>query len=164
MSEQEGRPAGSRWLVPSILVLLGMQLGLLYLQGGLLHRQSNDIRALREDVQYLSELIESGTSEGAAWHPGHGKGKPQLQKASFILEEDPEPAVREVEESRKSGQKAVQEAKEVRQKVDIQAHAQKVEEKARMKEAQSSWSPLVAIALGVLAVALVARVLVRRRG
>lgn len=160
MSEQEGRPSGSRWLVPSILVLMGLQLCLLYLQGGLLHRQSSDLRALREDVQYLSELLEANTWEGTSGRT-RGERRPTLERTRHILEEEPEPAVREVEASRKSGQKAVQEAREVRQKTDIQAHAAKVQ--AQEQAQPSRWRLLVILALAVGVVALVARVLVRRR-
>lgn len=172
MSESENSPRTPRWLAGGILALLGCQLALIYVQGLQIHRQGADLKGLRQDVQALTEALEGSVEENAepegdllapARHRRRIQ-KPRLQKTAWILEEEPEPAARELETARKDAQKAVKEAREVQQKADVQEAYRKGQEQVRQERAQHPVSRYVWAGLGLVGLALVLRVWLRRRG
>ncbi len=155
------------WLAPVVLVLLAAQLGLLYVQGLQIHRQREDIRHLRGEVQYMSEVMEQGGPEvdrSSAWNATSRRAsRPSPSFQRVILEEDPEPAARDIEASKKEAQKAVSQARDIQQKLSIEENARKAEEKARLLETQNRWQRYMLWALGIGLLAFVVRALIRHR-
>jgi len=157
-----------RWMGPVVLGLLAGQLALLWVQGGLLNRQHQDLMALREDVQILTETLED-TLMPAEDENGMlpmkvrpRKGKTRIQRVS-VMSEDPEPAARELEASRESARKAVEQARDAQQKLSIQENARKAEEAAKVRRAQGQGQTWLLVALVAGLLALVIRTWLRRR-
>jgi hypothetical protein len=156
-----------RWTIPTILVL---QLGLLWIQGAQLHRQNQVLEGLREDIQALTESIgdsQSSTSydEDAAAVPVRFQADPEPKKKMAVLgiEEEQDPAAKELQASKDSGQKAVKEAREIRSKLSFEENARKADETRKVQAATNSWQRWSWVALAFVALALVARSVIRRR-
>ncbi|MBK9796025.1 MAG: hypothetical protein IPP58_05930 [Holophagaceae bacterium] len=156
-----------RWIIPTFLAL---QLGLLWIQGAQVHRQNQVLQALREDVQALAESIAAGQSS----FPQEGEGstvplgrRPQagtLQKVAVLgLEEDQDPVAKELKAGRESAQKAVQEAREVKSKLSIEENVRKAEETKKLQSATTAWQGWIWGAMALVALALGARAVIRRR-
>lgn len=162
-------PNSPRWLTPVILGLLAGQMALLWVQGGLLNRQHQDLVAIREEIQTLSETLEDtlvAPEEEGGMLPMAGRavpGKPRLRRASVVLEE-PEPAARELEASRESARKAVDQARDTQRKLSIEENARKAEEAAKVRRAQGRGQTWLLAALGAGLLAFVVRGWLRRRG
>ena len=77
---------------------------------------------------------------------------------------DEEKARKELEESKNSAQKAVKDAREVQSKLSIEENYRKAEEKKQVEAAQNTWTKWVWATLGLLALAMVGRAWLRRRG
>jgi len=157
-----------RWTIPAFLAL---QLGLLWLQGAQLHRQNQVLQGLREDIQSLTESLENsqGTAssdEEAAAVPANFWNEPVPQKKVAVLgaEEEQESAAKELKASKDSAQKAVKDAREAQSKVSIEENARKAEETSKVQAATNTWQRWVWGALALVAVALMARSVIRRRG
>jgi hypothetical protein len=159
------RRSSLRWVIPTILLL---QLGLLWIQGAQLHRQNQVLQGLREDIQSLAEAIDQSQDQGQEEQdqpvPARRRtGAGRIQKAAVLgLEEDQDPAARELKASRESAQKAVQEAREAQARVSIQENARKAEETKRVQSATAAWSVWAWGALALVAVALLTRSILRR--
>ncbi len=146
-----------RWTVPTILIL---QLGLLWIQGAQIHRQNQVLQGLREDLQSLAEAIDNSQSsaaseEEAAPVPAHFQARASA--------EEQEPAAKELQAARESAQKAVKDAREVQSKLSIEENIRKVEEAKKIQSATQAWQSWVWGAVALLALALVARAMIRRR-
>ncbi len=175
MTEPPKAPRPQTWLGPVMVVLLAGQLGLIWVQGGLLHRQHQAIQGLREDIQSLTESIEMGDgvateAEEGGLVPARGRRsvrrRTSLTRVAHIAlqDEETERATRDIEESRKSAEKAVKEAGEAQQKLSFEENARKAEEKAKIEKVQSSGQKWIWIGLAAGLVALVVRSWLRRRG
>ena len=157
-----------RWTIPAFLAL---QLGLLWLQGAQLHRQNQVLQGLREDIQSLTESLENSqgaasSDEEAAAVPANFWNEPVPQKKVAVLgaEEEQESAAKELKASKDSAQKAVKDAREAQSKVSIEENARKAEETSKVQAATNTWQRWVWGALALVAVALMARSVIRRRG
>lgn len=156
-----------RWIIPTFLAL---QLGLLWIQGAQLHRQNQVLQGLREDIQALTESIENGQStadfqdEAEAVPASFGPpAAPTKRMAVLGAEEEQESAAKEIKASRDSAEKAVKEAREAQSKLSIEENARKVEEARKVQAATRTWQGWAWGAAGLVALALVARSVIRRR-
>jgi hypothetical protein len=156
-----------RWTIPTILAL---QLGLLWIQGAQLHRQNQALEGLREDIQILAESIEASQSsaayeDGGAVVPVRFQAGPESKKKMAVLgiEEEQDPAAKELQASKDSALKAVKDAREVQSKLSFEENARKVDEARKVQAATSSWQLWSWGAIGFLVLALVARAAIRRR-
>ncbi len=154
------------WLAPAVVLLLTGQLVLLYVQGAQLHRQHGELRDLRQDVQVLTEALDEALQyeeEGYRPSRGHRSGLRSARSLHrVILEEDPEPAAREVEASRQDAQKAVKQARETQEKLSIEANAEKARQAAAVEKEQRRWGPLIGLGFALALVVLVVRSFLRR--
>ena len=162
------RRSSLRWTIPTFLAL---QLGLLWIQGAQLHRQNQVLQGLREDIQALTETIESSQSpasfedEGSAVPVGFFSDPVPTKKVAVLgVEEEQDPVAKELKASRDSAEKAVKEAREARSKLSFEENARKVDEARKVQAATNAWQRWVWAALGLAALALVARSVIRRRG
>ncbi len=161
------RRSSLRWIIPTFLAL---QLGLLWIQGAQLHRQNQVLQGLREDVQALTESIANGQSSVSQEDNGpavpasrHSQGG-TLQKVAVLgVEEDQDPAAKELKAVRESGQKAVQEAREARSKISIEENIRKADETKKIQSATTAWQGWVWGALALVALALIVRSVIQRR-
>lgn len=175
MTETPKAPRPQSWLGPVMVALLAGQLGLIWVQGGLLHRQHQAIQGLREDIQSLTESIELGDGVAAeaeedGFVPARER-RPVRRRTSFtrvahiaLQDEETKQTTRDLEESRKSAEKAVKEAREVQEKLSFEENARKAEEKAKIEKVQNSGQKWIWIGLSLGLVALVVRSWFRRRG
>jgi hypothetical protein len=172
MSGQDHPPSIQSWLAPAIVALLGIQLGLLYLNGFQIHQQRWDILELKHEVQDLTYAIEQGASEDSMETPGgvpihrfsrHAQRRPSAFRR-VVLEEETEPAINDLETTRKSAQKAVKDSREIQQKLSIEENVRKSEEKARVQAEQNRWQKYVGLGLALTLVAVFTRSYLRRRG
>ncbi len=161
------RRSSLRWTIPTILAL---QLGLLWLQGAQLHRQNQALEGLREDIQVLAESIEDSQSstsyeEGGAAVPARFQADSAQKKKMAVLgvEEEQDPAAKELQASKDSAQKALKDAREVRSKLSFEENARKAEEARKVQTATSSWQLWSWGAVAFVVLALVVRAFLRRR-
>jgi hypothetical protein len=144
-------------------------LGLLWIQGAQLHRQNQVLQGLREDIQALTESIESeqspSTEDGSSSVPASFLQVPGSQKKVAVLgvEEEQESTAKELKAAKESAQKAVKDAREAQSKISIEENARKVEEAQKVQDVTSSWQRWVWAALALVALAWVARSVLRRR-
>ncbi len=157
-----------RWTIPTFLAL---QLGLLWIQGAQLHRQNQVLLALREDIQALTESMEASQSpaaseeEGAAVPAGFlPRSQPPKKVAVLGVQEEQDATTKELQASRESAQKAVKDAREAQSKVSWEENARKADETKKVQAATRSWQRWAWAATGLVALALVARAILRRRG
>jgi uncharacterized membrane protein len=161
------RRSSLRWTIPTFLML---QLGLLWIQGAQLHRQNQVLEGLREEIQALAESIDERQSSTAdeddsATVPVHYQVQPEPKKKVAVLgvEEEQDPAAKELQASRDSAQKAVKEAREAQSKLSYSENARKVEEARKIQAATSSWQTWAWGATGLVLLAFGVRFLLRRR-
>lgn len=157
-----------RWTIPTLLAL---QLALLWVQGAQLHRQNQVLQALREDLQLLTESLEYSQSPAAAEDDGAvvplaflPRPTPPKQVAVLGVQEEQEAAAKDLQATRESAQKAVKDAREVRSKLSLEENARKAEEAKKVQAATNTWQLWVYGALALVALALVARAVIQRRG
>lgn len=158
-----------RWTIPALLAL---QLAMLWIQGAQLHRQNQVLQALREDIQLLTESIENSQApasyeDGGAAVPVAFLPKPaphQKHVAVLGVQEEQEAAAKDLQATRESAQKAVKDAREAQSKLSLEENARKAEEAKKVQAATSSWRRWVYGALALVALALVARAVIQRRG
>jgi hypothetical protein len=162
------RRSSLRWTIPTFLAL---QLGLLWIQGAQLHRQNQVLEGLREDIQALAEALEEGQSSSASEDeatavPVRFQVQPELTRKVAVLgvEEEQDPAAKELQASRDSAQKAVKEAREAQSKVSYEENARKVEEGRKVQDATRSWQTWAWGAMALVVLAFGARSILRRRG
>ncbi len=161
------RRSSLRWTIPTFLAL---QLGLIWIQGAQLHRQNQVLEGLREDIQALAESIDDGQpstsydDDGAAV-PARFQVHSESKKKVAVLgvEEEQDPAAKELQASRDSAQKAVKEAREAQSKLSYEENARKVEEARKVQAATSSWQVWTWGALAFVILAMVTRSVLRRR-
>lgn len=165
------RRSSLRWTIP---LFLALQVALLWIQGAQIHRQNQLLLGLREDIQALADVIESGNPVG------DGMDESQTVPSSFqepppskqddrmavlgAQEEQDAAAAKELQASRESAKKAVSEARETQSKLSISENIKKAEETKKVQAATQQWQWWAWGALGVLMVALVGRSVLRRRG
>ena len=156
-----------RWLIPTFLAL---QLGLLWIQGAQLHRQNQVLVGLREDIQALTESIEASQSpaafqeEGEAVPASFGPPTAPPRKVAVLgAEEEQETVTKELKATRDSADKAVKDAREAQSKLSLAENARKAEEARKVQAASSSWLTWAWVAVGLVALALVGRSVIRRR-
>lgn len=157
-----------RWTIP---LFLGLQLGMLWLQGVQIHHQNQVLAGLREDIQVLTETLESHQGEAAfeeepAAVPAGFLPRPQAQKKMAVLgvQEEQEAAAKELQAARESAQKSVKEARETQVKLSLEENARKAEETRKVQAATRTWQGWALGAAGLMALALVGRAFLRRRG
>lgn len=162
------RRSSLRWTIPTFLAL---QLGLLWIQGAQLHRQNQVLEGLREDIQALAEALEEGQSSSASEDeatavPVRFQVQPDRKRKVAVLgvEEEQDPAAKELQASRDSAQKAVKEAREAQSKVSYEENARKVEEARKVQDTTRSWQTLAWGAMALAILAFGARSILRRRG
>jgi cytoskeletal protein RodZ len=161
------RRSSLRWTIPTILVL---QLGLLWIQGAQLHRQNQVLEGLRDDIQGLTESIEDSRSstsheDESTSVPVRFQATPEPKKKVAVLgiEEEQDPAAKELQASKDSAQKAVKEAREVQSKLSLEENARKAEETRKVQTATSTWQLWSWGAIAFVVLALGARSIIRRR-
>jgi hypothetical protein len=156
-----------RWTIPTFLAL---QLGLLWIQGAQLHRQNQVLQGLREDIQALTESLDSNPSATSSDDAGgavparflHRSEAPK-QVAVLGVEEEQEAAARDLKASKDSAQKAIKDAREVQSKLSIEENIRKADEAKKVSAATSSWQRWVWAAMGLVVLALVIRSVLQRR-
>ncbi len=57
------QPRQSGWVQSALVAVLAAQVGLLWLHGGLLNRQHSEMQAMRQDIQDLTEALDSSASD-----------------------------------------------------------------------------------------------------
>ncbi|GLH66589.1 hypothetical protein [Geothrix edaphica] len=163
------RPA-LRWTIPC---LLAAQLLMLWLQGAQLHRQNQVLQGLREDLQALTESLDANqgpvsgsddTEAVPASTPPKAQARSHEHVAVLGIQEEQEAGAKDLQASRESAQKAVKDAREAQSKISIEENARKAEETRKVQAATSSWMNWSWGAVGLVAAALVARAVIRRRG
>lgn len=175
MNENQPPSPQHSWFAPAVIILIAAQLGLTWLQGSLLHRQHADIQGLREDIQGLAESLDQSASgapaeEGGlvparARHPRrHARNAVRVLYIAPSDEEQEKQAAKDLEDSKKSAEKAVKDAREVQGKLSFEENARKAEEKAKLQGAQETWQKWLWIGLGAGLLAIVLRSWLRRRG
>ena len=156
-----------RWTIPTFLAL---QLGLLWVQGAQLHRQNQVLQGLREDIQALTESLDSNPSSTS--NDGDGGAVParflhrsEVPKRIAVLgvEEEQEAAARDLKTSKDSAQKALKDAREVQSKLSIEENIRKADEAQKVQAATQSWQRWVWAAVGLVVLALVIRSVLQRR-
>ncbi|MBK8725189.1 MAG: hypothetical protein IPL96_03790 [Holophagaceae bacterium] len=168
-----------------LTVLLGAQLGLAWLHGRMLHRQHAQLLALRDDLQGLAEAIDSAwedapAEEGSlapASRPAlrrlhrrsvAGAAAGRLRLAGYRPQEEPapeqDPAAKELEAARKSGEKAVKDAKVAQKQLSFTAAAERANRVEKIDNASRGfmWATLVAAVVLIGGYSL--RGYLRRRG
>ena len=157
-----------RWTIPTLLVL---QLLMLWLQGAQLHRQNQVLQDLREDIQALTESLDNSqgpVSGGDDTEAVPASTPPKVQNHTHVavlgIQEEQDAAAKDLQASRESAQKAVKDAREARSKISIEENARKAEETRKVQAATNSWTNWAWAATGLVALALVARSWIRRRG
>ncbi len=166
----------------TLVAVLTAQVGLLWLHGGLLNRQHGDLVAMRQDIQDLTEALDSGagydaqTPEEGAYRPASGGNRagrghqhrqhPRLQAVShirFVLQDaqdnapdGQDPAMKEIQKSRDSAKKAVADSRDIQQKLSFEENARKAEEKKKVEAATNSFYPWVYAAMGIGLLAFIA--------
>lgn len=179
------RPLPPRWLGIAVVLLLSLQLALGYVQGALLHRQQAELHSLRTDLQDLTEAIEQNhgalegdTGDPEVWRPTRyarhahharydaprrpAKQPPVVARAVLDGDED-DRIKKELDQSKESAKKAVQDARKAQEQVSFAENARKAEARQQVDAAHGQWQKWSLIALGVVALALVARAWIRRR-
>ena len=161
MTEQTQQP---KWIKGGFFLVLTAQLALLWLQGMQLNRQHHDLAGLREDLQSLAENLEQHSSGSQETEEGYAPARSRRAHRSVYLrvhrqEEDKEAsaAAKELKESKESGQKAVKDARKVQSQLSISENAKKAEEKAKVKEAVSTWEMWALAAGAAVLVAFLVR-------
>lgn len=156
-----------RWTIPTFLAL---QLGLLWIQGAQLHRQNQVLQGLREDIQALTESLDSNPSATSSDDDGGAmparfqpRPAPPRQVAVLGVEEEQEAAARDLKASKDSAQKAIKDAREVQSKLSIEENIRKADEAQKVQAATSSWQRWVWAAMGLVVLALVIRSVLQRR-
>lgn len=178
-TRQEDRPGRPPALFPrklgfAILVLLSLQLALGYLQGALLNRQHEELRSLRTEIQDLTATLEQGygvVDPGAgedAWKPARRlRARPRTYAAAgmVVLDGDEEDRARkELQQSKESAGKAVEDARKAQSQVSIEENARKAEVARKVDEAGGRWQKWTLIAIGVVVLAFLVRSWLRGRG
>lgn len=161
----------------AVVVLLSMQLALGYVQGSLLHRQQDQLAAIRTDLQDLAEAVALGQGamdadlgDGEAWRPAAPRGdRPPVRRYALarlaVLGGDEEDRARkEVQQSRDTARKGVEEARKAQQQLSVEEAIRKAETRQKTDAAQSQWMKWSMVAVGVVALGLLARAWMRRRG
>lgn len=172
MTDPSQPPRFPSWLAPTVVTLLVMHLGLTWIQGSLLHRQNEELRALREDVQILSDTIEQGlmaSDEPVDLEPARSRGRVQRHVLRVRRIQAPPPseedaARKELQDSADSAKKAVNDAREVQSKLSIEENIRKADEKARIEATEHTGRNWLFIALGAGLVGVLVRAWLRRRG
>jgi len=161
------RRSSLRWTIPTILIL---QLGLLWIQGAQLHRQNQVLEGLRDDIQGLTESIEDSRSSNSREDessavPARFQASPEPKKKVAVLgiEEEQDPAAKELQASKDSAQKAVKEAREVQSKLSLEENARKAEETRKVQTTTSNWQLWSWGAIAFVVLALGTRSIIRRR-
>jgi hypothetical protein len=153
------------WPATVLLGVLVAQVGLGWIHGRLLHRQHTELVALRHDVQDLAEALDyaygdPGLEEeglAPARRPGRRAPMPRLHLAAHRIQEGQEqdPAMRELEASRKSAEKAVKDAKTAQRKLSVEHAAERAERAEKVDKASKGflWATIAsaAILLGAFA-------------
>jgi len=135
-----------RWIQGGFVLILTAQLALLWLQGMQLNRQHHDLAGLREDLQFLTESLDQHSCETLETEEGYAPARSRQAHRSVYLrvhrqeeDKDAAAAAKELQASKESGQKAVKDARTVQSQLSLSENAKKAEEKAKVKEAVSTW-------------------------
>lgn len=171
MNEPQPRPSVPSWIQGAVLVLLAAQVGMLWMHGSMLERQHADLRSLREDVQDLAESLDD--FQGSLDDTGSGDLRPSRLRSRRphprihrirMEEPDPEEAQRQrVEDQRKAEKEAVAKARDVQEKLSLEANARKADEKAQVEAKAHPFRRLGWIGAAVVVLALLVRAWLRRR-
>ena len=169
------QPRQPGWVQSALVAVLTAQVGLLWLHGGLLNRQHREMQGMRQDIQDLTEALDSSVSDTApapeegsfrraTFHQHSNRGQqyhrhPHLQTVShlnLILQdtqdnspEGQDPTMKDLQKTRDSQKKAVADARDIRQKLSIEENIRKADEKKKVEAATSSFYPLVYWAMGI---------------
>jgi len=166
------QPRQPGWVQSALVAVLAAQVGLLWLHGGLLNRQHGEMQGMRQDIQDLTEVMDSiaidhaQTPEEGSFKPASSGNRtnrhhqrPRIQTVShvnFILQdtqdnapEGQDPTMKDVQKTRDSEKKAITDARDIRQKLSIEENIRKADEKKKMEAATSSFYPLVYWAMGI---------------
>lgn len=167
MSESGHTKGHPSWFTGGVLILLALLVGLTWLNGAMINRQHHELQAMREDIQSLADSLDQGSTddsaEGAALSPSSYRNSKRLLRVQQ-REEDSEPAMKDLKESRDSAEKAVRDAREVQRKLSIEENARRADEQAKRKAAERGWRPWFYGAIAIVLVAIVVRGwLLRRR-
>jgi hypothetical protein len=149
---------------------MALQLGLLWIQGAQLHRQNRVLQGLREDIQVLTETMESSqpaasNNEDGVAEPAHflHRSEAPAKVAVLGVEEEQEAAAKDLKAARDSAQKAVKDAREVQSKLSIEENIRKADEAKKVQAATDTWQRWVWGAIALVVLALVIRSVLQRR-
>jgi hypothetical protein len=171
MNEPQPRPSVPSWIQGAVIMLLAAQVGMLWMHGSMLERQHTDLRALREDVQDLAESLDD--FQGSLDDTGSGdlrpsrnrlhRAHPRIQRVR-MEEPDPEEAQRQrVVDQRKAEKEAVAKARDVQEKLSLEANARKADEKAQAEAKAHPSNHLGWFVAAAAVLALLVRAWLRRR-
>jgi hypothetical protein len=172
------QPAPSRaahWAVGLLATLLTAQVGLAWLHGRLLNRQHQQLLALQGDIQTLAEALEHAwveepMEEGAlapANRASRSARRPVLARHRQQPAPEPppeqDPALKEIEAAKQSGEKAVKDAKVAQQKLSITHAAERAERAEKVDKASKGFFWASILTPVILIAAFAARGWIRRR-
>jgi hypothetical protein len=177
MSETQPAPVVPKWLSRTVVTLLALQVGLLWTHGSLLQRQHDDIQALREDVQALADSLDQDDwdSSDIGPHParfarrqGGGMVRTAYLRAEEAGKDEGDQELKDTQKdlanARQSALDAVAKARATQEKMSISAAIDKAEAKAKLQAEGDTWKPWLWVGVAVVAVALMVRAILRRRG
>lgn len=159
-----------------LAALLTAQVGLTWVHGRMLNRQHHALLELRDEIQGLSEVVEHAFAETA---PEEGFLAPAVRRqrphrpgrryalAGFRRQAEPppeqDPALREIEAARQSGEKAVKDAKVVQRKLSIAHAAERAERAEKVDKASKGFFWASILTPVILIAAFAARGYIRRQ-
>jgi hypothetical protein len=166
----------AHWALGLLAALLTAQVGLAWVHGRLLNRQHHELLALREDVQSLAEVVEhawceepheEGSLAPAARRHAAARHRRGLALATFRQQSEPppeqDPALKEIEAAKQSGEKAVKDAKVAQQKLSIAHAAERAERAEKVDKASKGFFWASILTPVILIAAFAARGWIRRR-
>jgi len=169
----------AHWAVGLLATLLTAQVGLAWLHGRLLNRQHQQLLELRSEVQTLAEAMEHAWAEepmeegylapAVRRHSASRHRRPARGIALASLRQQPEPppeqdpALKEIEAAKQSGEKAVKDAKVAQQKLSIAHAAERAERAEKVDKASKGFFWASILTPIILIAAFAARGYIRRR-
>lgn len=170
----------AHWALGLLATLLTAQVGLAWVHGRLLNRQHQQLLELRSEVQTLAEALEHAWAEdpveegylapAAHRHSASRHRRPMrgIALASFRQQPEPppeqDPALKELQAAKQSGEKAVKDAKVAQQKLSITHAAERAERAEKVDKASKGffWASILTPIILIAAFAI--RGYMRRRG
>jgi hypothetical protein len=184
----ESRTRTLAWLVGAGMTA---QIALLWVQGAQLYRQHQVLLNIQEDLQDLTDAVDqlgggneatdeswSPSREARPAHRAHALRRARARLRGRVRQGEPKPepkpegeadpaiqqGMKDMQATRESAQKAIEQSRDIRSKLSIEENARKADQKAQIEAAQNSWQRWAWGAVAFVALALfLGRAYVNRR-